>query len=90
MLRYGYKEKEAEAAYQLGQAQDRIVEMLQAEAEADAQARIGGWPRIFGRIFVQSSVIPHFDALRSLLARRVLARQYPEGWVSRPASEEEG
>jgi hypothetical protein len=49
MRRYGYEEKEAEAAYHLRQAQDRIIEMYRAQVEADAEARIGGWQRIYGR-----------------------------------------
>jgi hypothetical protein len=88
MRRYGYEEEEAEIAYHLSEARTRLFELLQAEAEAEAGAR--GFRRFYEETFIQSSVLPHFTALSSLLARRVLARQFPEGWGFRPPHEEEG
>lgn len=34
--------------------------------------------------------IEDLNAVRSLLQKRVLEREFPEGWGSGPASEEEG
>jgi hypothetical protein len=88
MHRYGYDRKEAEAAYHLNQARIRFGEMYVDEAEArgavDEAFGLPGFPRIYAQMFLMSSVIPHFDALQNLLARNVLARQYPEGWGRRP------
>jgi hypothetical protein len=84
--RYGYEEKEAEAAYHLREARNRILELYQADVEAGA----GSYPTIYSQMSLQSATVPHFDALFNLLARRVLARQFPEGWGYRPAPEEEG
>jgi hypothetical protein len=78
MRRYGYEE-EAEIAYHLSEARTRLFELLRAEAEAEAEAGAGGFRRFYEETFIQSSVLPHFTALSSLLARRVLARQFPEG-----------
>jgi hypothetical protein len=86
MRRYGYEE--AEAAYHIGQAWSRFTEMYQAEAQAEAES--GTFPRLRTQIFLQSHVDPHFAALISLLARGVLGRTHPEGWGSRPAPEQEG
>ena len=87
MPRYSYEEKEAEAAYHLRQARVRIGEMYRDEAAAEAAVEeafgAAAFPRIYAQVFLMSSVIPHFDALEGLLARRVLARQYPEGWGRR-------
>ena len=83
MRRCGYEEKEAEAAYHLREARNRIFELERADAEA------GGYGRTFTEMSLLSLVIPHFDALHSVLERRVLARHYPEGWGFRPGSEEE-
>jgi hypothetical protein len=94
MRRYGYEEKEAEIAYHLREARTRLFELLRAEAkaeaEAEAEAGVGGFRRFYEETFIQSSVLPHFTALSSLLATRVLARQFPEGWGFRPPREEEG
>ena len=81
--RYGYEEKEAEAAIHLREVRDRLTELYRAEGEAE------GVPRLRTTLFLQSNVDPHFSALSSLLAKRVLARHYPEGWGFRPGSEEE-
>ena len=97
MQRYGYDEKEAEAAYHLRRARSLIGEMYTDEAGAEALiaevlGTAGGLPRTYAQIFLMSSVIPHFDALQNLLVRRSLARQYPEGWGRRQEGEgtEEG
>jgi hypothetical protein len=87
MRRYGYEE-EAEIAYHLREARTRLFELLRAEAKAEAG--VGGFRRFYEETFIQSSVLPHFTALNSLLATRVLARQFPEGWGFRPPREEEG
>ena len=88
MYRYGYDEKEAEAAYHLRQARIRTGEMYRDEAEArgtvDEALGLPNFPTIYAQMDVMSSVTPHFDALENLLAWRVLARQYPEGWGGRP------
>jgi hypothetical protein len=88
MDRYGYDRKEAEAAYHLRQARIRIGEMYRDEAEARGAVEeafgVVGFPRTHAQVFLMSSVIPHFDALENLLARKVLARQYPDGWGRRP------
>jgi hypothetical protein len=86
--RYGYDEKEAEAAYHLSRARSLIREMYTDEAGADALiAEVlgtpAGLPRTYAQVFLMSSVIPHFEALQNLLVRRSLARQYPEGWSRR-------
>jgi len=79
MCRYGYEE-EAEIAYHIREARNRLFELLRAEAEAGS----GAFRRFYEETFIQSSVLPHFTALSNLLARRVLARQFPEGWGFRP------
>jgi hypothetical protein len=83
--RYGYDEKEAEAAYHLSRARSLIREMYTDEAGADALiAEVlgtgGGLPRTRAQVFLMSAVVPHFEALQNLLVRRSLTRQYPEGW----------
>jgi hypothetical protein len=87
MRTHGYDEKEAETAYHLRQARSLIGEMYgdEAQAEAAVEGAFGavGFPRIYAQVFLMSSVLPHFDALESLLAKKVLARQYPEGWGRR-------
>jgi hypothetical protein len=85
MRRYGYEE-EAEIAHHLREARNRLLELLRAEAEAEP----GTFRRLYEETFIQSSVLPHFTALSNLLATRVLARQFPEGWGYRPPREEEG
>ena len=65
MRRFGYQEKEAAAAYHLGRAQHLFDEIF-GEDES--------------RLMQIILHMPHFSALRGLLARRVLERNYPEGW----------
>ena len=84
---HGYDEKEAEAAYHLGRARSLIGEMYtdDSAAEVAVEGAFGaaGYPTIYAQMFSMSSVLPHFDALESLLAKKVLARHYPEGWDTR-------
>ena len=82
MRRYGYEEEEAEIAHHLREARNLLFELLRAEAEAEAEP--GTFRRLYEETFIQSSVLPHFTALSNLLATRVLARQFPEGWGFRP------
>jgi hypothetical protein len=86
--RYGYEENEAEAAYYLRQAWDRFTKMYRDEAEEEADES-GGFPRLWTQVFLQSNVDPHFSALSSLLAKRVLGRDYPEGWGNAPDQDDE-
>jgi hypothetical protein len=88
MRRYRYEE-EAEIAYHLREARNRLANMYRDEAEEEAEAEPRGFPRLRTEIFLQVNVDPHLNALGSLLERRVLARQFPEGWGSRLAPEEE-
>jgi hypothetical protein len=88
MHRYGYEEEEAEIAYHLREARSRLFELLRAEARAEAEAVPGGFPRVYEEMFILSNVIPHFNGLSNLLATRVLARQFPEGWGFQPPREE--
>ena len=45
--------------------------------------------KLFGRGMAMSTIIfPHFLALRSFLALRVLRRDYPEGWQRTPVEKD--
>ena len=92
MRRYRYEE-EAVIAYHLREARTRLFELLRAEARAEADAEVeagvGGFRRLYEETFIQSNIISHFSALSNLLATRVLARQFPEGWSFQPPREEE-
>ena len=88
MRRYRYEEEEAVIAHHLREARTRLFELLRAEARAEAEAEAGGFPRLYQETFILSNVIPHFTALSNLLATRVLARQFPEGWGSQPPPSE--
>jgi hypothetical protein len=81
MRLYGLEEKEARAAYYLG-----IAEELFEEISEEAYRR-GGFTRVRGvRAWMHDEMDfgEHFHALRNQLARRVLQRDYPEGWGMRP------
>ena len=81
MRLYGFEEKEARAAYHLG-----IAEELFEEISEEAYHR-GGFPRVRGIqawMHDEMDFGEHFHALRNQLARRVLQRDYPEGWGMRP------
>ncbi len=92
LRRYGYEEAEAEIHYHLREARARLTALLRAEAESEAQAEAdagaGDFRRLYEETFIQSNVLPHFAALGSLLAQRVLARKFPEGWGSGSDPEE--
>ena len=88
--RYRYEEQEAVVAYHLREARTHLLEMLRAEARAEAEAEIGGYRRTYEEMFILSRVDPHFSALSNLLATRVLAREIPEGWGPQPPRDEEG
>jgi hypothetical protein len=86
MRLYGLEEKEARAAYHLG-----IAEELFEEISEEASER-GGFPRVRGVeawMHDEMDFGEHFTALRNQLARRVLQRDYPEGWGRRPAPSSE-
>ena len=81
MRLYGLEEKEARAAYHLG-----IAEELFEEISEEAYER-GGVPKargVVGWMHDEMDFGEHFHALRNQLARRVLQRDYPEGWGRRP------
>jgi len=81
MRLYGLEEKEARAAYHLG-----IAEELFEEISEEAYKRIG-FARARGVeawMHDEMDFGEHFHALRNQLARRVLQRDYPEGWGRRP------
>ncbi len=81
MRLYGLEEKEARAAYHLG-----IAEELFEEISEEAY-KTSGFPRVHGIeawMHDEMDFGEHFHALRNQLARRVLQRDYPEGWGRRP------
>ena len=91
--RYGYEEYEAEAAYYLREAWDRFIKMYKEEEGAEQTEGSGPMavlPKLYARMFLMSDVDPHFQALSSLLAKRVLGCDYPKGWGSPPTREDEG
>jgi hypothetical protein len=80
MRLYGLEEKEARAAYHLG-----IAEELFEEISEDAHQR-GGFTTVRGVhawMHDEMDFGEHFQALRNQLARRVVQRDYPEGWGRR-------
>jgi hypothetical protein len=84
MRLYGLEEKEARAAYHLG-----LAEELFEEISEDAYRRSGS-PAVRGVhawMHDEMDFGEHFQALRNQLARRVLQRDYPEGWGVRPSSD---
>ena len=88
MDRHGYQE-EAEIWYHLREARNRFAKMYRDDAEQADAGESGGMPKFTSGLFLQINVYPHVNALAQLLERRVLARDYPEGWGPRPAPEEE-
>ncbi len=81
MRLYGLEEKEARAAYHLGIAEE-LFEEISEEAYKSS-----GFPTVRGvRAWMHDEMDfgEHFQALRNQLARRVLQRDYPEGWGMRP------
>jgi hypothetical protein len=85
---YGYTENEAEAVYYLWKAWWRFTKMYKYEAEESAEES-GVMPGFEAQMFLMGNVHPHFQALDSLLARRVLGRHYREGLGSRSTCTEE-
>lgn len=82
MRRYGYQEKEAEAAYHLIRARDLLGEI---SAEKFAEERMSEYMSGLTQLI---DLKPHFDALFSVLQRQVLTRAYPEGWGQYKSSED--
>jgi hypothetical protein len=82
--RFGYNEEEAEIAYHLREAYDRFTKLIRDDVPEENPL-----PDVGARMFMMSAVDPHFRALNSMLARGVLVRDYPEGWGSQGAGEEE-
>jgi hypothetical protein len=86
MRLYGFEEKEARAAYHLGIAEELFEEISKEAYETS------GFPRVRGVeawMHDEMDFGEHFHALRNQLARRVLQRDYPEGWGRRPGPSSE-
>ncbi len=78
---YGLEEKEARAAYHLGIAEELFEEISKEVSEKSGFPRVRG---IEAWMHDEMDFGEHFHALRNQLARRVLQRDYPEGWGKRP------
>jgi hypothetical protein len=78
---YGLEEKEARAAYHLGLAEELFEEISLEVSETSGFPRVRG---IEAWMHDEMDFGEHFHALRNQLARRVLQRDYPEGWGKRP------
>ena len=88
MRLYGLEEKEARAAYYLGIAEELFEEISKEAYQRSGFARVRG---IEAWMHDEMDFGEHFHALRNQLARRVLQRDYPEGWGRKPqASSEAG
>ena len=88
MRLYGLEEKEARAAYHLGIAEELFEEISEEASERRGVPRARG---VVAWMHDEMDYGEHFHALRNQLARRVLQRDYPEGWGRRPqASSEAG
>jgi hypothetical protein len=89
MRLYGLEQKEARAAYHLGIAEELFEEISEEAYETRGFPRVRG---VEGWMHDEMDFAEHFHALRNQLARRVLQRDYPEGWGRRPgrSSEEAG
>ena len=81
MRLYGLEEKEARAAYHLGIAEELFEEISQEAYKMRQFPRVRG---IEAWMHDEMDFGEHFHALRNQLARRVLQRDYPEGWGMRP------
>ena len=86
MRLYGLEEKEARAAYHLHIAEELFEEISEETSETSGFPRVRG---IEAWMHDEMDFGEHFQALRNQLARRVLQRDYPEGWGRRsgPSSE---
>jgi hypothetical protein len=87
MRLYGLEEKEARAAYHLGIAEELFKEISEEASKTRGFARARG---IEEWMHDEMDFGEHFHALRNQLARRVLQRDYPEGWGRRPGARSEG
>ena len=83
MRLYGFEEKEARAAYHLGLAEELFEEISKEAYQRSGFARVRG---VQAWMHDEMDLGEHFQALRNQLARRVLQRDYPEGWGVRPSS----
>jgi hypothetical protein len=81
MRLYGLEEKEAQAAYYLGIAEELFEEISKETYQRSGFARVRG---VEAWMHDEMDLGEHFHALRNQLARRVLQRDYPEGWGRRP------
>jgi hypothetical protein len=81
MRLYGFEQKEARAAYHLGIAEELFEEISEEAYQRGGFARVRG---IQAWMHDEMDFGEHFHALRNQLARRVLQRDYPEGWGRRP------
>ena len=78
---YGFEEKEARAAYLLGLAEELFEEISKEAYQRGGFAAVRG---VHAWMHDEMDFGEHFHALRNQLARRVLGRDYPEGWGRRP------
>ncbi len=74
MSRFGLEEKEAQVAYHLESALDLLSELYEngPQGADDEEEQVAGW--------FEANIMPHYIALWDRLARRVLARDYPQSW----------
>jgi hypothetical protein len=86
MRLYGLEEREARAAYHLGIAEELFEEISEEAYERRGFPRLRG---VEGWMHDEMDFGEHFHALRNQLARRVLQRDYPEGWGRRPGASSE-
>src|SRR3712207_7842629 len=80
MRLYGLEEREARAAYHLGIAEELFEEISEEAYKRRGVPRLQG---VEGWMHDEMDFGEHFHALRNQLARRVLQRDYPEGWGRR-------
>ena len=78
---FGLEEKEARAAYHLGLAEELFEEISEEAYRRGGFAAVRG---VHGWMHDEMDFGEHFQALRNQLARRVLQRDYPEGWGRKP------
>jgi hypothetical protein len=86
MRLYGLAEKEARAAYHLHIAEELFEEISEEASKTSEFPRVRG---IQAWMHDEMDFGEHFHALRNQLARRVLQRDYPEGWGRRPGPSSE-
>ena len=101
---YGFEEQEALAFWHLSEALRAMMALVEANWERleasraeryDAEGidaldrmgrKLGGAAQYVA--MVESRIVQHFEALVGLLGKRVLRRDYPEGWGGQPSREE--